>query len=121
MTKVDFKWLKPRTKIIDDKVLHGGKTLLFMASSWNRLYDKFVPMHTGLLSHDSVDTYVENGAGIIHHKASYAREVYNSVGRNFRKEKHKLATARWDEAAKAAGKKQVLIKDVDAFIKRRTP
>ena len=32
MTKVDFKWLRPKKKLIDDKVLHGGKTLLFMAS-----------------------------------------------------------------------------------------
>ena len=89
-----------------------------MASSWNRLHDGFVPMNTGLLAHDSVDTYVEGGAGIVHHKAPYAAAVYYGEGRNFRKEKHSLASAKWDEAAKAAGKRAELIKDVDAFIKK---
>ena len=117
-TKVDFQWLRPVKSIINEKVLHNDKTLLFMASTWNRLYDPFVPMDTGLLAHDAVDTYVEGNAGIIHHKAPYAAAVYHAKGRNFNKEKHPLATSYWDEAAKKAGKKDELIRDVQEFIKR---
>lgn len=117
-TKLNFSWLRPKDKIINDRVLHDGKTLMFMASTWWKLYDPFIPMDTGMLAHDTVDVYVQGDVGIIHHKAPYAEDAYNAVGREFRKEKHPLATAKWDEAAKTAGKKDVLIKDTQAFIKK---
>lgn len=115
---VDFTWLRPVNQIIADNVLKGNATLLFMASTWNRLYDPFVPMDTGMLAHDAVDTFVEYGVGIIHHKVPYAAKMYYGEGLNFSKDKHPLATAKWDDAAVAAGKKDDLIRDVETFIKR---
>ena len=117
VVEYEFKWSRTVDQIVDEKVNKKGKTLLFMASTWQRLYDPFVPMDTGLLAHDSVDVYVEDGAGVIHHKAPYAAITYYGTGRNFSREKHQLATARWDEAAKAAGKDKDLIKSVDEYIK----
>ena len=115
--KVDFKWNQPINKIIADRVKNNA-TLLFMATTWQKLYDPFVPMDTGMMAHDSVDIYVENGEGIIHHKAPYAAANYHGDRKTFNTEKHQLATAHWDEAAKSAGKKEVLLKDVDAFINK---
>ena len=119
-TKVDFSWLRPVNEIINDRVLHNGATLLFMATTWNRLYNKFVPMDTGFLANDSVDIYVDkaNNVGVVHHKAPYASVIFNAKGRTFRKEKHPNATADWNEAAKAAGLADTLVKDTEAFIKR---
>jgi hypothetical protein len=114
---VIFKWNKPIGQIITG-VLGDDKTALFAAETWHRLYDKFVPMDSGSLAHDAVDHYVEKGVGIIHHKAPYAYRQYEGESFNFSTEKHPLATARWDEAAKQAGLGATLAKDIQNYIKR---
>jgi len=115
---VAFKWNNPVNRIIAEKVLRSNRTLLFMASSWHRLFTKFVPRDTGLLALDGVDIYVEGGKGVIHHKAPYAARVYYGTHLRFRTDKHPLASALWDRAAVGAGLKDVLIRDVQAFINR---
>jgi len=114
---LDFKWNRTINDIIAEKVANY-KTLMFMASAWHRLYDEFTPMDTGNLAHDSVDTYVDGNSGIIHHKAPYAAAMYYGGGLTFSREKHPLASAHWDEAAKSAGKKEDLARDVQEFIKK---
>jgi len=117
MSGVDFRWNTPISSIIQKKVYKDGKTLLFMAETWQKLYDPFVPMDTGLLSHDAVSVYAEDGKGIIHHKAPYATAVYYGGEKNWRRDKHPLATAQWDEAAATAGKRNELTRSVEGYIK----
>jgi len=120
----NVKWNKPVQKIIDKKVLKDGKTLKFMAVTWHRLYNKFVPWETGTLADRAVDHKVDMAEqrGIIHHKPPYAKFVYGGVtwGRQmvFSREKHPHASAQWDEAAKRAGLADTLAKDVEAYIRR---
>lgn len=97
---VTLKWNRSLAKIAEDAT-GGDKTLLFMANEAVRLMDPFVPMDTGMLA-DNVDTYVEGGAGKAHYRSPYAHFQFNGEGFNFSHEKHPLATARWDEAMKAA-------------------
>lgn len=73
---VSFSWNRPVTAIINDAVLRDGKTLKYMAVTWHRLYDRFVPMDAGVMAHDAVDYLVEGGEGIIHHKSPYAHYQY---------------------------------------------
>ena len=113
---VSFSWNKTIQQITKEAT-KGDETALFMAKTWHRLYDQFVPMDTGTLAHDAVDYTVENGVGFIHHKAPYAHRMYNGAGFNFSGEKHPLATAHWDKVANQVGKGEQLIKDTQAFIK----
>jgi hypothetical protein len=75
-------------------------------------------MDTGMLAIGQVDYYTQNGEGIIHHKAPYALRQYEGDNFNFRKTEHPLATARWDVAAKQAGKAKQLAEDTEAYIRR---
>jgi hypothetical protein len=115
---VEFKWNRPVNQIIEDAT-GGEKTLRFIASTWHRLYDPFVPMDTGTLAHDAVDYSIEGDTAIIHHKAPYAHRQYTGEGFNFSKERHPLATAYWDEAAKQAGKAQQLVEETEKYIMQR--
>ena len=93
--------------------------MLFAALTWHKLIDPWTPMKTGTLAHDAVSYHTEdNTTGVIRYSAPYAVPVYYGVGRRFRTEKHPLATAKWDEAAKQAGKGEELAKAVQAFIRR---
>jgi hypothetical protein len=62
---------------------------------------------------------VENGEGVVHHKAPYARRQYYGDDLNFSAEKHPLATSHWNEAAKQAGKAKQLAKETQAYIESR--
>lgn len=62
---------------------------------WWRLYKDFVPCQSGRLWEDV--TITEKS---IKHNAPYAHRVYEGDNFNFRKDEHRLASARWDEAAK---------------------
>ena len=121
---INFKWTTPPAQIIRDRIANE-ETLLFMATTWHRLYTPFVPMETGLAAHDSVryETDITNSAGIIVHQAHYSIFIYGGktwgTEMQFSREKHPLASAHWDKAAKAAGRNRDFTRDVEAYINRR--
>ena len=80
------------------------------AREWHRLYAPYVPMDTGALLRD-----VAFLPGRIHHRVPYARRVYEGGDLAFRRDKHPLASARWDLAA-AKTQKQALIRSLQAFV-----
>lgn len=114
---VIFNWNRPVSQIITD-VTGGDKTLKFMAVTWHRLYDPWVPMDTGTLAHDAIEYSVESGKGVIRHKAPYAGRTYRGENMKFHKDKHPLAQAYWDEGAKQAGRAESLASETETFIKR---
>ncbi len=114
---ISFKWNRAVNQIINDTVLKDGKTIEFMTSEWQRLTDDFVPMNTGNLAHDSVQLLFGLDIGQIHYQADYADANYYGTGRKFNKEKHSLATSKWNEAAKSAGRADFLTVEVGEFIK----
>ena len=112
-----FKLNTPAAQIAS-RVLGGDKTTLFAAAAWHRLIHPFTPMDTGTLAHDSVSYRTGSGGGVIHYSAPYARGVYTGDGRRFSQEKHPLATARLDDAAKQAGQAAILQAEIQAFLQR---
>ncbi|HPF55368.1 MAG TPA: minor capsid protein [Clostridiales bacterium] len=66
----------------------------FAANEWWRLYFPYIPFDTGTLARS-----VRISPKTIEHFAPYANSVYNGKFRNFRKDKHPLASAFWDAAA----------------------
>ena len=114
--KFEFKWNKPIAAVVKEAT-GGTKTLLFMAATWHRLYTPWVPMQSGALS-SIVEYLVEGNKGIILHKVPYANRQFNGGGFNFRRDKHPLAQAQWDNGAISAGKGAVLARDTEAFIRR---
>ena len=85
----------------------------FAATEWHRLYRNYIPKDTGALENTVVITSAES-EGSITHTQPYAESVYLH-NRRYRKDKHPLATARWDEAA-APTQKPKLIKSMQAYI-----
>lgn len=81
----------------------------FAHAEWNRLIFPYVPFDTGTLAES-----VNISADCIEYRAPYASSVY-SQNRNFRKDKHPLATARWDEAAEPTQKPK-LIEALQAYV-----
>ncbi len=114
---VQLKWNRPIKQIVKD-IVGNERVLKFAAAAWHKLYNPYVPMDTGTLANDAVQYGVENEAGVIRHTAPYANKHYNGIGLRHSKEKHPLATAKWDEAAKKAGKAKDLARDIQALIKR---
>ena len=111
-------WNKHPRAIVSDKVYRGDGAALFMAETWRRLYNPFVPMDTGFLANDGTSVSASGNVGLIHHSAHYAVFVYYGTGKDFSASKHPLASDRWDEAAKAAGKLEVLTGDMQRFVRR---
>jgi len=93
--------------------------VLFLATTWHRLYTPFVPMDTGFLAIDGVSVFADGSRGIIEHAGPYARRQYHGTHHNFSQDKHQLASARWDEAAKSAGKADDLVRDMKAYVKSK--
>ena len=118
MARNKLKWHSSKEEILDRHVIRDGKTALFAATTWARLINPFVPMDTGFLANDSVSIRARGKTGLIHYKAPYAVFNYYGEGKNFSTSKHSLASARWDVAAKRAGKLETLIKDVNAYVRR---
>jgi hypothetical protein len=114
-----IRWHRPINKIVEQRVLQGGKTALFAATTWHRLITPFTPMDTGYLANDSVTISATKSVGYIRYKTPYARINYFGATRKFQVHKHRLASYRWDLAAKRAGKDRVLIKDVNAYRRRK--
>lgn len=114
---VSFKWLQPIPTIIREVGINE-KTAKFAAMDWYRLYFQFVPYREGPLSKD-VSFSVSGSTAKIRHTVPYARRMYYNMGYRFGKSPHALATAYWDRAAMIAGKKEVLIRDVKAYVKKK--
>ena len=114
------KWKGGARSVINRRIIRDGATALFMAETWRRLYNPFVPMDSGFLANDSVTIRAKGSTGYIHHRAVYAAPIYyNRRGASFSTAKHALASARWDEAAKRAGRYKVLIQDVSRYLGAR--
>lgn len=114
---VSFKWLQPIPAIIREVGINE-KTAKFAAMDWYRLFFPFVPYREGPLSRD-VSFIVSGTKARIRHLVPYAQRMYYGMGYRFGKSPHALATAYWDRAAILAGKKEVLIRDVQAYVKRK--
>lgn len=97
---------KKVTKICDNEKL--GR---YAAETFARLMTPYVPMDTGTLS----QSYTTEPYKVIYNQP-YAHRLYEGEGFNFSKEKHPLATAHWDEAAKAAKGTQ-FAKEITNYIK----
>lgn len=66
----------------------------YAATTWNKLYDPYVPMDEGVLKNTVVIRPKE-----ITHTVPYARYQYYGTNFNFRRDKHPKASAKWDQAA----------------------
>ena len=97
-------------KAILSKVKDNTEIGIFAAQSLQKHVSPYIPYNTGRLCNDVSFRPYE-----IHYNAPYARKVYNDMKRNFRKDKHPLATARWIEVAMPAVKKY-WVQDIQNFI-----
>ena len=113
-----LKWNGSPKAILDRKFLKGGRTALFAAVTWQRLVNPHVPMDTGLLANGAVEAFAspDGRAGLVRYGAPYAAFCYYGEGRSFSPSKHPLASARWDMAARDAGKARALAADVRRFV-----
>lgn len=112
--KVTFKWDKSPGEIANRIITPGAK--IFGATTWHRLYTPFVPMgDTGQLANNVTFTPTDTGAEI-EHNVIYGRRQYDGAGFNFRRDKHPLASFKWDQAAKAAGKVEALAQSIQNYI-----
>ena len=85
----------------------------YAAESWRKLIEPYVPYRTGRLCNDVTVKPFK-----IEYNAPYSGDVYNNVNMNFNKEKHPLATAKWDEVA-APAVKDWFVQDLQSFIDRK--
>lgn len=109
--RIEFKWTTPPTRIVQ-RLVHNDKIGLFMAETCARYMDKFIPMDSGNLAQD----YTTNPFKVTY-EVPYAHRIYEGQGFNFRKDKHPLATARWDKAMWSAYKGDIA-KELTDYIKR---
>ena len=86
---------------------------VYAAECYRKRIEPFVPYNTGNLCNDvTIEPFR------IRYNAPYAETVYNDLNRNFRKDKHPLATAKWDEVAEPAVK-DYFIQDLQNYIDAR--
>ena len=95
-----------------DKICKSDKVGLYAAQQAERLMAPYVPMDTGMLVDD---TTVEPFR--VTYNSTYAHHVYEGINLNFNKEKHPLATAKWNNAMQIAKAGQ-LATEVTNFIKK---
>lgn len=107
---MEFKWTKPVDNIVHKLI--NDRTQLFVAETCAKYMDKFVPMDSGTLA----QSYTTEPKKVIYN-APYATHVYYGDWMRFQKEKHPLATARWDSAMKSAYGPQIA-QEVTEFIRR---
>lgn len=88
---------------------------LFLANTAYKLMNDYIPMDTGSLA-QTVDITPD----YLHFKVPYAERMYEGDHLNFRKDKHPLATARWDKAMMDARGKE-LVKTVQNYMDKRGP
>lgn len=112
--KVTLKWDKSPSEIVNRIISPDAK--IFAATTWHRLYTPFTPMgDTGQLANNVTYLATDSGAEI-EHNVVYALYQYNGAGFNFRRDKHPLASAQWDQTAKAAGKAADLAQSLQGYL-----
>lgn len=90
----------------------GNKDFWMIAHmEWWRLYKDYVPYQSGNLMANV--TVTEKG---IRHNEPYAHRMYTGDEFNFRTDKHELASARWDKAAKPSQFPK-LIRTLNGYVK----
>ena len=85
----------------------------FAAESLRSRVEPYVPYNTGRLCHD-----VTVKPFSFEYNAPYSGTVYNDMYRNFRKDKHPLATAKWVEVAMPAVQ-DYFVQDLQGYIDRK--
>lgn len=75
----------------------------YAAKEWRKRISKFTPTDTG-----NLDANVTIRPKQIEYNAPYAPYVYHGEGMNFKRDQHPLASAHWDEAAKASELPQLI-------------
>lgn len=78
----------------------------FAANEWHRFITPYVPMDTGTLA-ETVNINSSKLYGEVEYLAPYAHRMYEN-NYNFRKDKHKLASAHWDKAAEPTQKPKLI-------------
>lgn len=114
--RIDFR-LNGTAQAIADRAVNKERTSLAMAVEWHRLYYPFIPFGDTEELASNVEYIYEDGKGKIHHKVPYAHKQYEGETHKFKKDKHPLATAKWDVAAENAGKKEALVRFTEKLIK----
>ena len=85
----------------------------YAAQSWQKKVEPYIPYNTGRLCND-----VTIKPFAIQYNAPYAEEVYNNSYMQFRKDKHPLATAHWNEVA-APVVMASFIQDMQSYMDRK--
>ena len=106
--KVDLRGINGEIK----KITNHRKAGLFVATTFARYMNKYVPMDTGMLAQN---LFIQPFS--VTYNQPYASEVYEGTKLNFSKEKHPLATAHWDKACVAANG-NVMKKEITEYLKR---
>ena len=107
---VKLKFTRIPKKI--EKICESPKVGMYMAEQAERLMAPYVPMDTGMLvDNTTVEPFK------VTYNSTYAHYIFFGNGLNFNKEKHALATARWDNAMSAAKGRQ-LCNEVTEFIRK---
>ena len=78
----------------------------YSANEWWKDYFPYIPMQTGALA-ETVRHRGHDGYGETEHIVPYAHSTYDS-NRNFRKDKHSLASSHWDKAAEPTQKPKLI-------------
>jgi len=109
-----FKWNYSNKEILNRKGVNKSLALFFAETAADYM-KPYVPMDKGTLS----NTYTTNATdttGTVTYTQPYANKMfYNNY--NFSKEKHPLATSRWDKAMLVSSKEK-LTKAVSEYRKR---
>ena len=108
----------PVVKNIDKRAILDAVQLdddfgMYAAECWRKRIEPYVPYNTGRLCND-----VTIKPFAVEYNAPYANEVYNNLKMNFRKDKHPLATAQWNEVA-APAVMDYYIQDLQEYIDRK--
>jgi len=76
--EIEFRWDNATGNIVEETVYRGdqSKTLLFIANEARKLMQPYVPELNHILV-KGVNTYEENGQGIVHYISPYARYQYH--------------------------------------------
>ena len=99
-------------KAIVGKVQGNQELGKYAAESWKKRVEPYIPYNTGRLCNDvTIRPYS------ITYNAPYANKVYNDLKMNFRKDKHPLATVRWNEVA-APAIMDYFVQDLQDFVNR---
>lgn len=128
LTQYGLKPIRGKIKIINGKATLQDFTIdqqrlmnkyfdkdlgIFVAETCARYMNPYIPMDTGALSQNYITEPYK-----VTYTSVYARRIFYGEGMNFSKEKHPLATARWDRATEAA-KKGAIAREVERYIKAK--